>query len=49
MNVLRLEKPSSVCVTYLAFSSSERVARNQSRILKKNCSSRLAALVGIKY
>lgn len=49
MNILRLEKPSSVCVTYLAFSSSERVARNQSEILKKNCSSRLAALVGIKY
>lgn len=36
MNVLRLEKPSSVYVTYLAFSSSEKVARNQSKILKKN-------------
>lgn len=33
---LRLEKPSGVCVTYLAFKSFETVARNQSKILKKN-------------
>lgn len=31
MNVLRLEKPSSVCVTYLAFRISERESSKESK------------------